>query len=89
VEENESMADELRRNLRAVVAFPDGDPVCMALSALVNRDLMEAAMHPDEDVGWTPLTIKFARRLRELHHEHEIWEEEPDIIRIILDGVWE
>jgi hypothetical protein len=83
------MEDGLRSRLRAVIAFPDGDPVCTALTALVNRDLADAAIHHDLNVGWTPLTTQLAQQLRELHHQHGIWIEEPDIIRLVLDGIWE
>lgn len=72
-----------------MVSIAGGDPVCTTLSVLVNRDLMDAGMHPTENVGWTPLTILFAQRLRELQQQHGIWSEEPDIIRLVLDGTWD
>jgi hypothetical protein len=74
--------------LRAVFALPDNRPLCAALAVIVCQDLTDAAMHPDEPVGWSPLTIQVARRLRELNQEHGLYDEEPALIRGVLDGSW-
>lgn len=77
-----------QRMLRAVRAASKDDPLCNALTVLVTRDLMDAAMHPSEDFGFTPLTIQFATRVRELDRQLGIWDEEPALIRGVLDGAW-
>ena len=59
-----------------------------ALSVLANCDLVDAAIYPTDDARWTPLTIQFAARLRELDRQCSIWDEEPELIRGVLDGVW-
>ncbi len=74
--------------LRSVFGLPD-DTWCAALSVLVCADLMDAARYPDEDVGWSQLTIQVATRLRELDREHGLYDDEPALIRGILDGSWQ
>jgi hypothetical protein len=69
----------------AIAQSPD-DPLCVVLTRLVMRDLFDASTHMMEDVGWTPITTQYARRLRELHQEHHLWDEEPQSIRQVLDG---
>lgn len=69
-------------------ALPDDRPLCVALAVIACRDLMDAAMHPDEEVGWSPLTIRVATRLRQLDQEQGISDDEPALIRGILDGSW-
>jgi hypothetical protein len=55
-----------------------------ALRYFVQRDLMNAATYL-EPVGWTPMTIEFACRLRELNRLCGLWGEEPEVIRRVLD----
>jgi len=74
--------------LRSVFGLPDDKPLCTALSVLACADLMDAARYPEEDVGWSQLTIQVASRLRELDHEHGLYDDEPALIRGILDGTW-
>lgn len=74
--------------LKAVFALPDDKPLCTALAIIMCRDLMDAAMCPDDEVGWSPLTIQFATRLRQLNQEHGIYDDEPALIRGVLDGSW-
>ncbi len=77
-----------QRKLRTVGTTNSDDPLCIALSVLVNRDLVNSAMYPTEDADWTPLTVQFAERLRALDRERKIWDEEPDLVRGVLDGAW-
>ncbi len=62
------------------------DALCLALRHLVYRDLVDAADHLMEDVGWTPITNALAAQLRDLNQRFEIWSDEPDLIRLVLDG---
>ena len=55
-----------------------------ALRYFVQRDLMNAATYR-EPVGWTPMTVEFAMRLRELNRECGLWSEEPELLRRVLD----
>jgi len=64
------------------------DVLCTALRLLVHRDLMDAATHLMEDVGWTPMTVEYARRLRDLNQRYQLWDEEPTLIRGVLDETW-
>ena len=64
------------------------DVLCTALCLLVHRDLMDAATHLMEDVGWTPMTVEYARRLRDLNQRYQLWDEEPTLIRGVLDETW-
>ena len=66
----------------------DEDVLCTALRLLVHRDLMDAATHLMEDVGWTPMTMEYARRLRDLNERYQLWSEEPALIRGVLDETW-
>jgi hypothetical protein len=66
----------------------DEDVLCTALRLLVHRDLMDAATHLMEDVGWTPMTVEYARRLRDLNEQYQLWSEEPALIRGVLDETW-
>ncbi len=75
--------------LRSVFGLPDDKPLCIALSVLACADLMDAARYPGEDVGWSQLTIQVATRLRELDREHGLYDDEPALIRGILDGSWQ
>jgi hypothetical protein len=68
----------------AIAQSPD-DPLCVVLTLLVMRDLFDASFHMMEDVGWTPITTQYARRLRELNQEYGLWDEEPQSIRQVLD----
>ena len=74
--------------LRSVFGLPDDGPLCSALSVLACADLMDAARYPGEDVGWSQLTTQVATLLRELDQEHGMYDEEPALIRGILDGSW-
>lgn len=80
------MAQDL---LRSVFGVPDDRPLCTALAVLVCRDLMDAARYPNEDASWSPLTVQVAARLRQLDHEHGMFDDEPALIRGILDGSWQ
>ena len=62
------------------------DVLCLALRHFVYRDLTDAADHLMEGVGWTPITVAYAGRLRELNERHHLWVEEPDLVRSVLDG---
>jgi hypothetical protein len=55
-----------------------------ALRFFIQRDLMNAATYR-EPIGWTPMTIEFALRLRELNNRYGIWLEEPEPLRHVLD----
>lgn len=43
------------------------DVLCAALQLLVHRDLMDAAAHLMADVGWTPVTVRYAALPRPEH----------------------
>ncbi len=64
------------------------DVLCTALQLLVHRDLMDAAAHLMEGVGWTPITVQYAQRLRDLNARHQLWDEEPALLRGVLDDTW-
>jgi hypothetical protein len=65
---------------------PGNDALSLALRHFVYRDLVDAADHLMEDVGWTPITYALAARLRDLNQRFVIWSDEPDLIRLVLDG---
>ena len=65
--------------------MPD-DALCVVLAGLILRDLYDASTHMLEDVGWTPTTTQYAKRLRELNRDYQLWDEEPQPIRHVLDG---
>src|SRR6202035_5758381 len=57
---------------RSLGSPPDGvrrsdDALELALQFFVYRDLMDGIDHVWEDVGWTPITVALAERLRELN----------------------
>ena len=74
--------------LDAVAALSDmpDDALCGALAVLILRDVFEASTHMLEDFGWTPITTQYAKRLRELNRDFQLWDEEPQSIRHVLDG---
>lgn len=69
----------------ALGEMPD-DALCVVLASLILRDLFDASTHMLEDVAWTPITTEYAKRLRELNRDHQLWDEEPQSIRHVLDG---
>jgi hypothetical protein len=69
----------------ALSEMPD-DALCVVLVGLILRDMLDASTHMLEDVGWTPVTTEYAKRLRELNRDHGLWDEEPQSIRHVLDG---
>ena len=66
----------------------DEDGLCTALRFFVYRDLMDAATHLMEGVGWTPITVACAKRLRNLNEPLQFWDKEPALIRGVLDDTW-
>jgi hypothetical protein len=69
----------------ALADMPD-DALCVVLAGLILRDLSDASTHMLEDIGWTPITTQYAKRLRELNRDYGLWDEEPRSIRQVLDG---
>jgi hypothetical protein len=63
------------------------DPLCIALRHFMHRDLMDAADHLMDGAGWSPITVALAHRLRDLDVRFQLWPDEPDLIRSVLDGV--
>jgi hypothetical protein len=70
----------------APLSLRSDDVLCLALRHFIHRDLMDGVDHLMEGVGWTPITAAYARRLRELNDQHGIWVDEPDLVRMVLDG---
>lgn len=66
----------------------DEDVLCTALRCFVNRDLMDATTHLMEGVAWTPMKVAYAERLRGLNDQRQVWDEEPALIRGVLDDSW-
>ncbi len=62
------------------------DVLLLALRYFVYRDLLDAADHLMEEVGWTPITVAYAKRLRDLNERHQLWADELDLVRFVLDG---
>jgi hypothetical protein len=62
------------------------DPLHRALRVLVFRDLIDSELYGQGESGWTPVTIEYARRLRELNERYHLWPEEPHLVRAVLDG---
>jgi hypothetical protein len=75
-------------HLVALTEPSDGDALSTALHFFVHRDLMDAATHLMDGVGWTPITVQYAQRLRDLNARHQLWIEEPPLIRGVLDDTW-
>jgi hypothetical protein len=63
-----------------------GDVLVLALRLFVYRDLTDSAQHMMEEPDWMPVTVEYALRLRRLNQRHGLWDGEPDLVRLVLDG---